>query len=59
MFIVYYVTILFVVKKVKNASLETFLNYGIYIAHKKNKYLTFANLLRIKACTLLVNSDDS
>ena len=59
LFIVYYITILFVVKKVKNTSIETFLNYGIIIAHKRNKYLVFANLLRIKACTLLIKSDDS
>jgi hypothetical protein len=59
MFIVYYVTILFVVKKVKNASIETYLNYGLTIAHKKNKWLMLANMLRIKACTLLMRSNDS
>jgi hypothetical protein len=48
-----------VVKKVKNASIETYLNYGIIISHKKNKYLVFANLLRIKACTLMIKSDDA
>jgi len=58
-FIVYYITILFVVKKVKNASIETYLNYGLIIAHKKNKYLVFANLLRIKACTLMIKSNDT
>ena len=57
-FIVYYITILFVVKKVRHTSIETFLNCGIIIAHKKNKSITFANLLRIKACTLLMKGDD-
>lgn len=56
---VYYITILFVVKKVKNTSIETYLNYGIIIAQKKSKYLVSANLLRIKACTLLVRNNDA
>lgn len=57
--IVYYVTILFVVKKVKNTSIETYLNYGIIISQKRNKYLVLANLLRIKACTLLMRNHDA
>jgi hypothetical protein len=57
--IVYYITILFVVKKMKNTSFETYLSYGIIISQKKNKYLVFANLLRIKACTLLLRNSDT
>lgn len=57
--IVYYITILFVVKKMKNTSFETYLSYGIIISQKKNKYLVFANLLRIKACTLLLRNNDT
>ena len=43
----------------KNASVDTFLNYGITISHKKNKYIVLANLLRLKACTLLIKSNDN
>jgi len=51
--IVYFVTILFVVRKVKNSPIETYLNYGLIIGQKRSKYLMVANLLRIKACIYL------
>ena len=56
---IYYITILFVVKKAKNTSIETYLNYGLITAQKKNKYLVSANLLRIKACTLITKNNDA
>lgn len=56
---VYYITILFLIKKVKNSSVETYLNYGFVISHKRNKYLVFANLLRIKACIYMTQGHDN
>ena len=47
---VYYITVLFVLKKTKSPQLDTYLDYGLLIALKKSKHLVVANLLRLKAC---------
>ena len=47
---VYYLTVLFVLKKTKTPQLDTYLGYGLLISLKKNKHLVVANLLRLKAC---------
>ena len=47
---VYYITVLFVIKKAKSAQLDTYLHYGLLVALKKSKHLVVANLLRLKAC---------
>lgn len=57
--LVYYCTILFIIKKGKNTSLQTQFNYAFIISHKRNKYLVIANLLRIKACIYFTQGHDN
>jgi hypothetical protein len=47
------------VRKVKNSPIENYLNYGLVIGQKRNKYLVVANLLRIKACIYLAQGKDA
>jgi hypothetical protein len=57
--IVYYLTIVFIIRKVKSAAIEGYLNYGFLIGLKRGKYLVVANLLRIKACIFLSQGADA
>ena len=43
--VVYYVTILFVLKN--HQACQKFIQYGVFISRKKGKYIIEANLLRI------------
>lgn len=56
---VYYITIVFIIKKVKTSALEAYLNYAFTVSLKRNKYLVIANLLRLKACIYLSQSKDN
>lgn len=57
--IVYYITIVFIIKKVKNSAIDTYQNYGFIISLKRSKYLVIANLLRLKACTYLSQGNEN
>lgn len=57
--IVYFVTILFVVRKVKNSPIETYLHYGLTIGLRRKKELIVSNLLRIKGCIYLAQGKDA
>ncbi len=49
--VVYYITNLFVIKKASFC--EKYIEYGVYLAVKKNMYMVTANLIRLKGCILL------
>ena len=53
MIVVYYVTILFVLK---SPMFLNYVDYGIFISRKKNKLIVEANLLRLKACLFMVRN---
>lgn len=59
MLIVYYLTIVFIIKKVKTSAIEAYLNYGFIISLRRSKYLVIANLLRLKACIYLSQGNDN
>lgn len=56
---VYYITVLFIVKKVKTSAIDAYLHYALTVSLKKGKYLVVANLLRLRACVLLVQNKDT
>ena len=48
MLVVYYITNVFVIKKASFC--EKYIEYGVYLAVKKNMYMIVANLIRLKGC---------
>ena len=57
--IVYYITIVFIIKKAKTTAIENYLNHAFIISLKRNKYLVVANLLRLKACIYISQGNDT
>lgn len=53
MIVVYYVTILFVLK---SPMFLYYVDYGIFISRKKKKEIVEANLLRLKACLFMIRN---
>lgn len=55
---VYYITILFVIKK-NLATIDSYLTYAFTISLKRSKHLVLANLLRLKGCIYLASGADN
>lgn len=55
--VVYYVTNLFVIKKANFC--EKYIQYGVYLAVKKNMLIVSANLIRLKGCIELTKNNSS